>query len=254
MKMHRWSMLVACCWLAACAGMGGGGTTSDRAAAEANVRLGAGYIRQGRLDLALQRLERALEQDPRYPVAHSTIAIAYDRLGRMEDAERHYRRATQLDPENAAAANGYAVFLCRQNRWREAEGYFVRAAENPFYPTPEAALSNAGVCARNAGDLDAAEKYLRAALDKDPTFADALATLTEVSYAQGEYLQARAFLQRYRDVREDTAATLAMCVRIEQELRNRAAAEQCAAELRETFPAAAETAQLNDLLGNDARE
>ena len=251
--MSRWSMLAACCWLAACASTGGG-AGSDRAAAEANVSLGAGYIRQGRLDLALQRLERALEQDPRYADAHATIAIAYDQLGRMEDAERHYRRATQLEPDNPAAANSYAVFLCRQGRWRDAEGYFKRAAENPFYPTPEAALSNAGVCARDAGDLEAAEEYLRAALDKNPTFADALATLTDVSYRQGEYLQARAFLQRYRDVQEDTAPILALCVRIEQQLRNRAAAEECAAELRKAFPAAAETAQLNELLGSDARD
>jgi type IV pilus assembly protein PilF len=220
---------------------------SDEDAAQANLNLGSAYLRQGRADLALEKLERAIEQNPRLALAHSTIALAYDQLGDTEQAEQHYRRATQLEPQNPAAANSYAVFLCRHDRWHEAEPYFRRAAGNPRYATPAAALTNAGVCARNAGEKDKAEQYLRAALEKAPKFPDALYNLMELSYQDGNYLQARAFLQRYRAVSPESAPLLWMCFRVEQALNNADGAEQCAAELREDFPDSAEVAQLRQL-------
>ncbi len=97
------------------------------------------------------------------------------------------------------------MFLCRQNRWKDAEPYFERAVENPVYTQPEVALANAGVCALNAGDRVKAEESFRAALTKNPTFADALSNLVDMSYQDKDYLQARAFLQRYMAVRPPTA-------------------------------------------------
>jgi type IV pilus assembly protein PilF len=255
MDAGRSIAVVACCLLAqACVTTTSTGERppSDEDAAVANMNLGAGYLRQGRADLAIEALERSLELDPRLADAHSTIAIAYDQRGEMTLAEQHYRRATSLDAGNGAAANSYAVFLCRQNRWRDAESYFRRAADNPRYATPAAALANAGVCARNAGDEAKAEEYFRAALAKDPAFPDALSGMIELSYRQQEYMQGRAFVQRYLDVRS-SASVLWLCFNIEQELDNPTGAERCAAQLREGFPESPELAQLQELLRRNGR-
>jgi type IV pilus assembly protein PilF len=255
MNASRSIVLLVTCWLLhACVTTSGQRPATDQEAAQANVNLGVGYLRQGRPDLAVERLERAISQDPRSGIAHSTIAVAYDQLGRVEEAETHYQRATQLQPNDPSSANNYAVFLCRQSRWREAESYFRRAADNPRYATPEAALANAGGCARNAGDLIKAEQYLRAALDRDPRFADALEGMVELSYHNENYLQARAFLQRHREVQRANAALLWLCYQVEQELDNPAAAQRCGRQLREDFPDSAEVAQLNRLLDSNARE
>ena len=211
--------------------------------AVANLNLGAGYLRQGRLDLAIERLLRALDQNPRLADAHSTIAIAYDQLGSNEDAEKHYKRATQLEPQNPSASNSYAVFLCRQNRWKDAEPYFRRAVDNREYTTPEVALTNAGVCARDGGDLDAAQSYFRQALSRNPTFPDALTNMMDISYQSGNYLQARAFVQRYLDARPATATVLLVCYRVERELKNVAAADKCAMQLKSDFQGSRELAQ-----------
>ena len=213
-------------------------------AAVANMNLGSGYLRQGRLDLAIERLQRALDQNPRLADAHATIAIAYDQLGSNEDAEKHYKRATQLEPQNPAAANSYAVFLCRQNRWKDAEPYFRRAADNREYATPEVALTNAGVCARDSGDLEAAQSYFREALTRSPAFPDALTNMMDLSYQGGNYMQARAFVQRYLEARPATAAVLLVCYRVERELKNVAAADKCAMQLRSGFQDSRELAQL----------
>jgi type IV pilus assembly protein PilF len=219
--------------------------------AVANMNLGAGYLRQGRPDLAIERLQRALDQNPRLADAHSTIAIAYDQQGNYELAENHYRRATQLDPGNGAAANAYAVFLCRQDRFRDAEPYFRRAGNSRNYATPHVAFANAGVCAASAGELGKAEEFFRAALQREPTMQEALAGMIDISYRNGNYLQTRAFVQRYLDARPPTPAVLLICFNAERELGNRAAADRCAMQLRDAFPESPEVAQLQELLQRD---
>lgn len=242
------SLCIAAIVLSACAG-GGEERPSVENAAVANMNLGAGYLRQGRTDLAIERLQRALAQNPRLVEAHSTIALAYDQIGALEEAETHYLRATQLDPSNSAAANAYAVFLCnRQNRWADAEPYFRRAAENPTYATPEVALTNAGTCARSAGRNEEAAEYFRAALARSPSYADALLNMMELSYQSGNYLQARAFVQRFLAARGPTAPVLLMCFNVERELNDAAAAERCAMQLRSGFQGSPELQQLEEQL------
>jgi type IV pilus assembly protein PilF len=256
MNTARWVCLGAVLiGVAACSS--GGGRISERAsdtdAAVANMNLGAGYLRQGRTDLAIERLRRALEQNPRLVEAHATIAVVYDQIGNMTEAEQHYQRASQLDSANGGAANAYAVFLCRQSRWDEAVPYFERAAANPTYATPEVPLTNAGVCARSAGADEQAAESFRAALARNPTFPDALLNMLELTYQANNYIQARAFAQRYLAAHRPTASVLWMCFNIERELGDAAAADRCAAQLRAGFQGSPELAQLEQLQRRDGR-
>jgi type IV pilus assembly protein PilF len=198
-------------------------------------------------------LQRALAQDPRLVDAHSTIAVAYYQVGSYEEAETHYRRATQLDPNNGGAANAYGVFLCQRNRWLEAEPLFRRAANSDSYRTPEAALTNAGVCARAAGDIAKAEENFRAALAIRPGFPDALLSMIEISNDAGNFLQARAFVQRYLDAQPATAAVLWLCFNIERELDNAAGADRCATQLRSGFRGSSELGKLEEQQRRDDR-
>jgi type IV pilus assembly protein PilF len=241
--------------LSACSSSGAvGARSSNSDAAIANMNLGAGYLQQGNTTLAIERLQRALAQDPRLVRAHSTIALAYDQIGSLEEAETHYQRATQLDPDDGNAANFYAVFLCsRQKRWADAEPYFRRAAEDPNYPTPEAALTNAGVCARDAGEIEAAMENFRGALARNANFPDALLNMIELSYEQRNFLQTRAFVQRYLAARPPTAPVLWTCFNVETELGDAEAAQRCASLLRSDFRGSAELAQLEEQQRRDGR-
>jgi type IV pilus assembly protein PilF len=216
-------------------------------AAQANLNLGVAYLRQGRSDLALDSLRRALEYNPRLGAAHSTIAIVYEQLNDQELAEEHYLRATQLGPDTGAASNSYAVFLCRTDRWRDAERYFRRAADNPRYGTPEVALTNAGVCARGANDLDKAESYLREALMRNRVFPDALYNMADLAFQREDYMVARAFSQRYLGSTTSSAEMLLLCVQIERRLNAPDEAGRCAERLRSGFPNSSEVARLNAL-------
>jgi len=246
--------LMACAMLSqGCTSSSGLGTSPASAddAAVANLNLGVGYLRQGRPDVAIESLQRALRQNPRLASAHSTIALAYDQLNDPEQAEEHYLRAVQLEPSNGASQNSYAVFLCRQGRWEDAERVFLRSAESARYPTPWVALTNAGTCARGADEQAKAEQYFRDALRLNDGFPDALRAMMEVSYQGGNYLQARGFMQRFFAVQPaPDARSLWLCFHIEQNLNDEEAAFRCADQLREEFPQSPELAQIRGLVSD----
>ncbi|MFL2545943.1 MAG: type IV pilus biogenesis/stability protein PilW [Candidatus Rariloculaceae bacterium] len=223
---------------------------SDADAAVANLNLGVGYLRQGRPDFAVEILERALEFDPNLADAHSALAVAYDQTGAPEEAEEQYLRAAELEPDSSAAANSYAVFLCRTDRWSDAEEYFRRAADNPRYATPEAALANAGVCARAAGESETAKAYFREALGRNPTYPDALMHMTDLAYQNDNLTQARAFMQRSLSSGVENPQLYWLCFQIERDLNSVTDAQRCATRLKEQFPESAEASQIFEMERN----
>ena len=151
--------------------------------------------------------------------------------------------------DNGAAANSYAVFLCnRQNRWADAEPFFRLAADDASYPTPEVALTNAGVCARD-GRRD------RSGGREFSCGARAQCELPR-RVAQHDGAVAPAAAIRCKRARSCSVISLptsrrrpcsGLCVNVERELDDAAAADRCASQLRSGFRGSAEVAQLEEL-------
>jgi type IV pilus assembly protein PilF len=209
---------------------------SDLDAARYNVQLGMSYLQRGDLEGAREKLERAAQQDPSLPAAHAALGILYERAGDMSRAGDHLRRATRLAPEDPAMLNNYGGFLCRSGERKEGIRHFELAAGNAYYRTPEAALTNAGVCARGIPDPAAAENYFRRALDVNRNYADALLQLADLSLETQRPLQARAFLQRYEALTAASSFSLALGYRIEIAAGDPQAANEYATRLRREFP------------------
>ncbi|HET7588185.1 MAG TPA: type IV pilus biogenesis/stability protein PilW [Gammaproteobacteria bacterium] len=219
--------------------------TEDRAqpkqAARFNVRLGVAYMQQGRLDLALHKLQRALRQDPNLPSANTAIARLYERRGNTDLATRYYQRALDIAPHDPKVQNAYGVFLCRHDRVAESEAHFLAAARDPDYTTAEAAYTNAGICLLKINEKDKAEADFRRALQVEPDYAEALWQLARLSYDEGKYLQTRAFLQRFMaHAREPQAGVLWLAARTEKALGADAEAQKFARRLMARFPRSAE--------------
>jgi len=212
-------------------------------AARDNTALGVGYLREGRLDLALEKLRRAVQEDPNYAPAHSTLAIAYAQRGDQQLAENEYRRALDLG-DDPAVRNNFGAFLCSIGKADEADRYFMQAANNRDYPTPEAAWANAGVCAHKTGNQARADADFREALRLNPNFADALQPLAVQAYADHDYLKADGYLQRYERSGPQTAQTLALGASIQHALGRADAARDYELKLIRNFPDSEETAHL----------
>lgn len=205
-------------------------------AAQANVQLGVGYLRQNNLGVAQQVLERALAQNPKDPAVHTSLGLLYERLALPLQADKHYARAVKLAPRDPSVLNNYAVFLCRNGEAPRGERLFLQAAANPLYRTPEVALTNAAVCARSNARVPAAEQYLRKALNLRATFPDALYQMSEISLEQGKALAARAFVQRLLSVGPATPEALWLGVRVERVAGDQAAVTDYLRRLEREFP------------------
>jgi type IV pilus assembly protein PilF len=220
-------------------------------AADLNVQLGIGYLRQGDWQSARVKLEKAVEQDSGNAVAHRALGLVYENLDDIDGAERHYRRAVALTPDDPDALNSLAVFLCKDERGRdEALQIFDRALSIPMskaFSNKAMLYTNAGVCMKER-DLTGAEDYLRAALAVDPQFSEALLQLADVAYRRGNYLQSRAFLERHLAVAAPSPAALWLGVRVENAMDNFQAADQYGNQLRVSFPESVETRQLLEQL------
>lgn len=210
------------------------------------VELGIAYMKQGQYDVALKRLQRALAIDGTSPDAHNAMALLRQQLEQPELAEEHFRKAIGHDPDFAAAHNNYGQFLCRRGRFEEAEREFNLAAENPLNKNRDTAYTNAGLCMELNEDPAAAEGYYRQALRQNPKQPVALLAMARLSFDNGRYLPARAYLQRYAEVGSPTPESLWLGYRVETRLGARDAAASYALALRGRFPDAEETRLLDE--------
>lgn len=213
-------------------------------AAELNLQIGTDYLRRGNLAQAKEKIDKAIEQNPRNSEAQITAALLYDRLGETNKADSHFSKALSLDPKNPEVQNNYGAYLCQKGKYQRGEKLMIEAATNPLYRTPEVAFLNAANCARNGGDMKRAEENLRRSLAARPKFSEALLQMADLQYKQNDFLSARGFLERYQEVGRTSPATLWLGVRIEQGLGNAAAAKNYAERLKLEYPRAAQTKEL----------
>jgi type IV pilus assembly protein PilF len=209
---------------------------SPQAAGQANLQLGAAYLRQGNLPVAKEKLERAEKQSPRDPQVHGLLAMLYHRLGEDQKAEREYRTALDLSHDDPEQLNNYAVFLCGVGRVDEGVNRFQEAAKNPLYRTPWAAYTNAGVCLRGAGrDAEARPLFLKA-LTVRPDYAEAAVQLADLDLKDHRPADAYKRVTEYMKTNVATPDLLLFGWRAARELKDPVGAAQMAWRLQSDFP------------------
>jgi type IV pilus assembly protein PilF len=216
-----------------------GGTIEDQRKANRSdiyVRLAIAYMQEGQLGMALKKIKRGIELDSSNGEAHNVLAIIYQRLGENSLAEKHFGRASRLQPRNPYIRNAYGSFLCQQQRYDDADQQFRNALSNPLYKTPEVALTNAGICAKQSGDAEKAEGYFRKALGLRGDYPQALIQMAQLSYDIGEPLSSRGYLQRFHQVTKHTPSSLWLAIQTERVLGDKDAVASYEMLLRGNFP------------------
>jgi len=217
--------------------------------AQINTQLGIAYLQDGRKDMALQQLKKALQQDPDLAEAHNAIAIVYEQLGEIKLAERHFRRALALDPKDSSANNNYGQLLCRAGRYQEAQGHFLAAVKNPLYKRPSVAYTNAALCLPSDAPPGKAERYLRAALQANPLYPGALIEMARLKHKQGDNQDALKYLQRYERAAGVNPDMLLLGVKIQRALGNTAGELHYVKLLRSRYPDSPQVTELQKLNG-----
>ena len=223
-----------------------GGKPDMKQAAKINVQLASGYIQRKNYEVAKEKLEKAMDADPKYVPAYTTMAVLMDILGEPVEAENFYLEALDIDPRNPELRNNYGTFLCRHGKIDDALNEFDKALKNQFYETPEKSHANLGYCLMQAQNPDyrKAERHLRSALKIDPNMASALIGMGELGIRTRRYLMARAYMQRFHAVARPTASSLWYQIQAEKALGDQKHYIKLSRQLLKQYPESAEARKL----------
>lgn len=187
---------------------------------------------QGDFAQAQALAQRALKADPRSGDAYTLLGVIADARGDARTAGVHYGKAVEIAPRAGLYANNYGSWLCANGRAAESLEWFDRAIADPVFPSPGLALANTGSCAQKAGHSERAEASWRQALALDPVSGPALSGMAALKFARGEYLDARAFTERWLTMAPDDPDGLRLAVQVEQKLGDNAAASRYLSRLQ----------------------
>lgn len=240
MNKLKYLILLASCVLVACASdpVEKKQEADTKSASKMNVQLASGYMQRGQLEIAKEKLTKAIEQDPEYVQAYTTMAVLMEMIGEPTEAENFYLDALDIDPRNPELQNNYGQFLCKQNKIEDAVKYFDKALANQFYETPEKTYGNLGYCLIQGDkpDYKKAEAYLRKAIKINPQMSTAMLSMGELGIKTRQYLMARAYMQRYHAIARKTSNSLWVQIQAEKALGDKKYYLELSRELLKSFP------------------
>jgi type IV pilus assembly protein PilF len=207
-----------------------------RRRAAVRLQLASGYYQKGQLDVAIKEATEATQMDPALAPAYGLLGLIYMDLAQNPQAEDNFRRALQLDPADPDLNNNFGWFLCRTRRERDALPYFDRAVANRMYATPAMALENAGICLKQVGDNDRAEKYLMRAFELDASSPIAKFQLAQLYLKTHRVDRAEFYYELLSKSVDPSAQTLWLGARIAHAKSDTRTQQRLAQELRTRFP------------------
>ncbi len=219
-------------------------TMSNAEKAKLNLQMGARYLDMGMLEVAKEKLETAVRLDSSNPETHNALAVFYERIKQTEAASDSYQTALSKDSDNFSIKNNYGRFLCEQGKFDKGVALLQESMASPMNTRPWFALTNLGVCHAKQNDMQRAEDYFRQALQSQPDYSPALQEMQRISYQNGQFMSARAFLERYLGVAKHTPETLWIAFQTERALGNSKISEEYREQLISSFPASKEAQQV----------
>jgi type IV pilus assembly protein PilF len=244
----RWVTVLTVCLLSGCVSTDGSKPLKredpTEAAAKTNIQLGVAYLQQGNYPLAKEKLERSLKQNPKDPDVHTTLGLLYDRVGESKLADKHFREALRLAPDKPDISNNYAIYLCKNGRVDDAVERFAAVASSKYYRTPEVALTNAGVCLKEAKRLDEAQQRFTGAIKARPNYSEATVQLANLHIERGQLPEARKVVDTYLGAFRPNPDVLFAGVTVARAAKDKMSEEKYSRTLRLEFPDSAQARAL----------
>lgn len=165
------------------------------------IGLGVARMLQQRPDEARAQFEKALELNPRSPEALNNLGKLALNARDFEAAEQHFRTASQFRTGGLQSWMGLAHALEGQGRRREAFEAAAHAYESN--PTASGPCLMLGTLAAAADDEQAALRWLKLAIERDPGNAEAHFTLSQVHTRAGRFALAAQELDATLKLKRD---------------------------------------------------
>lgn len=208
--------------------------------AQIRMELAASYLQAGQAQVALEEVSQALAATPDNPDAYVLKALVLMSLQDFAGAQVSLDRAMALRPGDPNTLHNQGWLQCLQGRYAEGVAVLDRVLQQPRYAEPSKTLMAKGMCLRQAGNSDAAEKMFFQAYEMDagnPMIAYHLADL--LSQRQ-QWERARFYIRRVNNSEYANAESLWLGIRVERALGDTAAVQQLASQLSRRFPGSKE--------------
>jgi tetratricopeptide (TPR) repeat protein len=143
---------------------------------------------------AIEAFQKTLQLRKNDPLAIYNLGAALMRLSQFDDARRQFAEYVKLRPADPSGHCALGMTLAALELSQEARTEFERSIE--LAPDQTESYYRLGLLELESGDLEAASKDLRHALDREPTYGPALTALGKVAFEQKLYSDAIPLLQQ----------------------------------------------------------
>lgn len=139
---------------------------------------GRALRKQGRLDEAVEEIQKSLGLNPNYHHAYNNLGITLQGQGKFDEAEKEFRKALELKPDFPRAHDNLGIMLAKRGDLDEAIGHFARAIE--LNPASDSAHNNMAQALYFKGDTAGAIKHYRQSLRLAPGSSSSLIGLSQI--------------------------------------------------------------------------
>ena len=165
--------------------------------------LGAAAAQTGRLDEALEALEKVTQLNPTFAGGHNNFGNLLKNQKKLDEAIGAYEKALALKPDFTEAYNNMGNALREQGKLDKAiEAYDKALAIKPDYAE---AYNNMGVTLKEHGKLEEAIEAYNKALTIKPDYAEAYNNMGNALKEQGKLEDAIEAYNKARTIKPDYA-------------------------------------------------
>jgi eukaryotic-like serine/threonine-protein kinase len=193
--------------------------------------LGRCYTRTGELDRAVASFKRGIEIRPGHWENYNLLGVCYYTFGRYRDAAEQFRRVITLQPDNYVGYDNLGGIYNLLGLYEDAVAMHGKAIE--ISPT-QRSYSNLGTAYFYLGRYDDAIEAYRTAIDLNPrddfdywNLGDAYQRLGRIRDAEQQFEHASRLLEERLEVNPNDAEILARLALYQAKLRNRGKAVEC---------------------------
>ena len=143
---------------------------------EARANLGTALLLIGKIDTAINALEKALKQDPQNALAWHSLGNAKTRKFAYDEAQYAYEKALEINPNYLNALNSLGVLFGKSGKENQALKIFKRGLA--LDPEDSYILTSYGSLLSELGEIQKAKTILTKAIENNPDLSEAYRSLS----------------------------------------------------------------------------
>ncbi len=163
--------------------------------AEARFSAGLNHLREGRAELALEEIKKAVSQDGKNPYFYKGLGQAYAQQRKFKEAAEAFRKSLELDPYFVDVRNDLGMALILSGKRDEGRKEFLTAFSDATNPTPEISSRNLGQTYLEEKNYPEAIQWFSSSIARNKVYADPYLGLADALIASGRVEEAVSRLE-----------------------------------------------------------